>query len=187
MAASSCAELLRGGGASVSPPPLQTATDSPCLEGAATPASKLGSSPLVLAGVGGGGEGLAGGGGGGADSADDVFSPHKEFHCAVLRALSKGPSVPDQAPGTPDEAAPCLKRNPAPPLPPLLLLPPPHPHAPPRSVSISAAAPGEASSQFSSVLESLSLDYFHSFPHPLSLMLCAKASESFLKFDWTRS
>uniref|UniRef100_A0AAQ4RFZ9 Alpha-adducin n=1 Tax=Gasterosteus aculeatus aculeatus TaxID=481459 RepID=A0AAQ4RFZ9_GASAC len=97
-AASSCAELLRGGGASVSPPPLQTATDSPCLEGAATPASKLGSSPLVLAGVGGGGEGLAGGGGGGADSADDVFSPHKEFHCAVLRALSKGPSVPDQAP-----------------------------------------------------------------------------------------
>uniref|UniRef100_A0AAQ4RIU8 Alpha-adducin n=1 Tax=Gasterosteus aculeatus aculeatus TaxID=481459 RepID=A0AAQ4RIU8_GASAC len=72
-----------------------------------------GSSPLVLAGVGGGGEGLAGGGGGGADSADDVFSPHKEFHCAVLRALSKGPSVPDQAPGTPDEAAPCLKRNPS--------------------------------------------------------------------------
>ncbi|XP_068429763.1 alpha-adducin isoform X7 [Clinocottus analis] len=47
----------------------------------------------------------------GADSADDVFSaaeevfsaldsPHKEFHCAVLRALSKEPSVveADQAP-----------------------------------------------------------------------------------------
>lgn len=56
---------------------------------------------------------------------DDVFatvkehlssqdSTRKEFHCAVLRALSKEPSVTeaagaDQAPGTPDEAESCLK------------------------------------------------------------------------------
>lgn len=46
-------------------------------------------------------------------TADEVFtapdSPHKEFHCAVLRALSKEPSVVDaakgdQVPGTADKA-----------------------------------------------------------------------------------
>ncbi|KAK9532482.1 hypothetical protein VZT92_009863 [Zoarces viviparus] len=91
------------GEASVSAP-LQSVADSPSLERApppaATPASERGSSSLVLSGV---------------DSADDVFStagevmsapdsPHKEFHCAVLRALSKEPSVveADQADRAPD-------------------------------------------------------------------------------------
>ncbi|XP_068560843.1 alpha-adducin isoform X12 [Cebidichthys violaceus] len=85
-------EPLPRGAASVSAP-LQSVADSPSLERAppptATPASEQGSSSLVLSG---------------GDSADDVFStagevvsvpesPHKEFHCAVLRALSKEPSV----------------------------------------------------------------------------------------------
>ncbi|XP_075943391.1 alpha-adducin isoform X8 [Anarhichas minor] len=91
------------GEASVSAP-LQSVADSPSLERApppaATPASERGSSSLVLSG---------------GDSADDVFStagevmsvpdsPHKEFHCAVLRALSKEPSVveADQADRAPD-------------------------------------------------------------------------------------
>ncbi|KAM8827789.1 alpha-adducin isoform 5-T5 [Spinachia spinachia] len=84
------AELLRGGGASVSPP-LQTATDSPSLERAPPPtaagAPEPGSSPLVLSAVG---------------------SPHKEFHCAVLRALSKEPSVADWAPDSHPDVEPLV-------------------------------------------------------------------------------
>lgn len=50
-------------------------------------------------------------------TADEVFSapdsPHKEFHCAVLRALSSEPSVVEpakrgQATGTADKAESCL-------------------------------------------------------------------------------
>ena len=90
--------------------PLQSATDSPSLEGApattATPAATP-ATPSSLA--------LSEAAQGDAGSTDDVFStaevfsapdsPHKEFHSAVVRALSKEPSVKaDQAPGTPDEA-----------------------------------------------------------------------------------
>jgi len=87
------------GGASVSTPSLERAT----------PAAEQGSSSLLSRGRA---QSCA-------DSADDVFStaeevfsaldsPHKEFHCAVLRALSKEPPVveADQAPGTPEL---CLK------------------------------------------------------------------------------
>ncbi|XP_034402126.1 alpha-adducin isoform X3 [Cyclopterus lumpus] len=87
-----CPEPRVGGRASVSTPSLERAA----------PASEQGSSSLLLSG---------GRAQSGADSADDVFStaeevfsaldsPHKEFHCAVLRALSKEPSVveADQAP-----------------------------------------------------------------------------------------
>ncbi|XP_078126847.1 alpha-adducin isoform X6 [Sander vitreus] len=97
-------ETLPRGRASVSTP-LQSATESPSLEIAppptATPASELGSSSIVLSS---GAEPAQGG----TDSADDVFStaeevfsapdsPHKEFHCAVVRALSKEPSVVEAA------------------------------------------------------------------------------------------
>lgn len=98
------------GRASVSTP-LQSATDSPSLEKAppttatpATPASEQGSAGTVADEV--------------FSTADEAFSapdsPHKEFHCAVLRALSKEPTVVEpaeaaQAPGTPDEAESCLK------------------------------------------------------------------------------
>ncbi|XP_022618560.1 alpha-adducin isoform X7 [Seriola dumerili] len=105
------AEMLPRGEASVSTP-LQSSSDSPSLEkvpplaaAPATPASEPISSSLGPAQ-------------GGTDSAgtlaDDVFStadevfsapdsPHKEFHCAVLRALSKESSIvevakADQAP-----------------------------------------------------------------------------------------
>lgn len=102
--------------------PLQPAADSSSLEkaqpAAATPASEQGVSSA------GGAEPPPSG----ADSAgtlpDDVFStadevfsapdsPHKDFHCAVLRALSKEASVVDaakafQAPGTPDKVESCL-------------------------------------------------------------------------------
>lgn len=87
----------------------------------ATPASVQGSSSLSLSSEAAPAQGRAGS----AEAVDDVFStadeilstpdsPHKEFHCAVLRALSKEPSVAeaakaDQAPGTPDEAESCLK------------------------------------------------------------------------------
>ncbi|XP_039635307.1 alpha-adducin isoform X6 [Perca fluviatilis] len=93
-------EMLPRGRSSVSTP-LQSATESPSLEIApapsATPASERGSSSIVLSS---GAEPAQGG----TDSADDVFStaeevfsapdsPHKEFHCAVVRALSKEPSA----------------------------------------------------------------------------------------------
>lgn len=112
-------EKLPGGQASVSTP-LQSASDSPSLE-KATPATPTSSSHGLPSG-----EEPAQGG---ADSAeavvDDVFStadevllvpdsPQKEFHCAVVRALSKEPSVveaakADLAPGRTDEAESCLK------------------------------------------------------------------------------
>ncbi|XP_033503114.1 alpha-adducin isoform X2 [Epinephelus lanceolatus] len=100
-------ETLPRGQASVSTP-LQSATDSPSLERAppapptpATPASEPASSPLALSSEAEPAQG-------GADSTDDVFStaeevfsapdsPHKEFHCAVLRALSKESSVKEAA------------------------------------------------------------------------------------------
>lgn len=121
-------ETLQTGGASVSTPP-RSASDSPNFLKAppttatsATPASEQGSPAL----------GLSGGATPAWDPADlaeaivdDVFaavkedlssqdSTRKEFHCAVLQALSKEPSVTeaagaDQAPGTPDEAESCLK------------------------------------------------------------------------------
>uniref|UniRef100_A0A8D2ZWN8 Alpha-adducin n=1 Tax=Scophthalmus maximus TaxID=52904 RepID=A0A8D2ZWN8_SCOMX len=81
---------------------LQSTTDSPSLEQvpptAATPATPASEQISFSMGL----------------STDDVFSapdsPHKEFHSAVLRALSKEPSVVEaaQAPGTPDEAESCL-------------------------------------------------------------------------------
>ncbi|XP_038589142.1 alpha-adducin isoform X2 [Micropterus salmoides] len=95
-------EKLPGGQASVSTP-LQSASDSPSLE-KATPATPTSSSHGLPSG-----EEPAQGG---ADSAeavvDDVFStadevllvpdsPQKEFHCAVVRALSKEPSVVEAA------------------------------------------------------------------------------------------
>ncbi|XP_049459381.1 alpha-adducin isoform X6 [Epinephelus fuscoguttatus] len=100
-------ETLPRGQASVSTP-LQSATDSPSLERAppapptpATPASEPASSPLALSSEAEPAQGVA-------DSTDDVFStaeevfsapdsPHKEFHCAVLRALSKESSVKEAA------------------------------------------------------------------------------------------
>lgn len=124
-------ETLQRGKASVSSP-LQSATDSSSLEKAppttattVTPASEPESSSHGLSSE-------AGQARSGAESAeavvDDVFStveealspqdsPHREFHCAVLRALSKESSVveaakaakADQAPGTPDEAESCPK------------------------------------------------------------------------------
>lgn len=110
-----------GGRASVSTP-RQSTTDSPSLEkpqptsaAPATPASEQGSSSPVHSS---GAEPAQGAAETVADdvfsTADDVFSasdsPQKEFHCAVLRALSKESSLveaakADQAPGTLDEAA----------------------------------------------------------------------------------
>ncbi len=121
-------ETLPRGQASVSTP-LQSTTDSPSLEKAppttatpATPAPEQGSLSL---GLFSGAEPAQSGAGSAEAVVDDVFSmaeevlsapdsPHKEFHCAVLRALSKEPSVveaskADQAPGTPDEAESCLQ------------------------------------------------------------------------------
>nr|XP_046230178.1 alpha-adducin isoform X2 [Scatophagus argus] len=103
-----CPEMLPRGQASVSTP-LQSATTSPTLEKApsatatlATAASEQGSPSL---GLSSGAEPLA------EAIVDDVFStmdevlsaldsPQKEFHCAILRALSKEPSAveADQAP-----------------------------------------------------------------------------------------
>ncbi|XP_035523452.1 alpha-adducin isoform X6 [Morone saxatilis] len=98
-------ETLPEGQASVSAP-LQSANDSPSLEKAlhptappvtpATPASEQGSAEGVV---------------------DDVFSttdeplsapdsPQKEFHCAVLRALSKEPSVIEAAEAAKADQAP---------------------------------------------------------------------------------
>lgn len=157
-------ETLPRGRASVSTP-LQSATESPSLEIAppptATPASELGSSSIVLSSGAGPAQG-------GTDSADDVFStaeevfsapdsPHKEFHCAVVRALSKEPSVveaakAEQAPGTSDDAESCLKSG----------LPLPSSPAQPWSVSHTAALgvwislPG-VSSPFSWGLESAAI------------------------------
>lgn len=107
-------------GQASSPPP--SAADSSSLEKAqptaATPASEHGSSS-----VGGAEQSQSGADSAGTvaddvfSNADDVFSapdsPHKDFHCAVLRALSKEPSVVDaakagQAPGTPDKVESCL-------------------------------------------------------------------------------
>lgn len=91
-------------------PPAPTATP-------ATPASEQDSSSCRLSS---GAEPVQVGAGSAETVVDDVFSstdevlsapdsPHKEFHCAVLRALSKESSMvdaakADQAPGTPDEA-----------------------------------------------------------------------------------
>lgn len=114
------------GQASSSPP---SAADSSSLEKAqptaATPASEHGSSSV------GGAEPSQSGADSAGTVADDVFStaddvfstadevfsapdsPHRDFHCAVLRALSKEPSVVDaakagQAPCTPDKVESCL-------------------------------------------------------------------------------
>lgn len=105
-------EMVPRGRASVSIP-LQSATASPSLEKSppeaatpATPASEQGSAVTVADDV--------------FSTADEVFSapdsPHKEFHCAVLRALSKEPAIveaaeADQAPGTADEAESCLNSS----------------------------------------------------------------------------
>ncbi|XP_028456776.1 alpha-adducin isoform X1 [Perca flavescens] len=89
-------ETLPRGRSSVSTP-LQSATVSPSLEIAPAPSATPASSSIVLSS---GAEPAQGG----TDSADDVFStaeevfsapdsPHKEFHCAVVRALSKEPSA----------------------------------------------------------------------------------------------
>uniref|UniRef100_A0A4W6CI01 Alpha-adducin n=1 Tax=Lates calcarifer TaxID=8187 RepID=A0A4W6CI01_LATCA len=117
---SSCPEpetQLRGQ-ASVSTPLRSSAADSPDLERVpptaptpATPASEQGSPSLSLST---GAEPAQGGADSAGTLADEVFStvdevfsapdsPHKEFHCAVLRALSKESSVleaakADQAP-----------------------------------------------------------------------------------------
>ncbi|XP_028272934.1 alpha-adducin isoform X15 [Parambassis ranga] len=93
-------------------PPLLSASDSPNLEKlrppATTPASDPGSSLGLSSGAA---QSRAGSAGTVADdvfsTADEVFSapdsPHKEFHCAVLRALNQDPTVveavkADQAP-----------------------------------------------------------------------------------------
>ncbi|KAI3362251.1 hypothetical protein L3Q82_012574, partial [Scortum barcoo] len=102
-------EMLPRGQASASTP-LQSATGSPNLEKApppstatpATPASEQ--DPPSLDGA----ESAQGRVGSAEAVVDDVFSaadevisspdsPHKEFHCAVLRALSKEPSVVEAA------------------------------------------------------------------------------------------
>lgn len=59
-------------------------------------------------------------------------STRKEFHCAVLRALSKEPSVTDQAPGTPAEVESGLRSG----------LPLPSSPAQPSLVSLRTAAMG---------------------------------------------
>ncbi|XP_039855862.1 alpha-adducin isoform X3 [Simochromis diagramma] len=97
------------GQASSSPP---SAADSSSLEKAqptaATPASEHGSSSV------GGAEPSQSGADSAGTVADDVFStadevfsapdsPHKDFHCAVLRALSKEPSVVDAAKADPGQ------------------------------------------------------------------------------------
>uniref|UniRef100_A0A3Q1J2J3 Alpha-adducin n=1 Tax=Anabas testudineus TaxID=64144 RepID=A0A3Q1J2J3_ANATE len=109
----SCPEptTVLGGQASVSTP-LQTTTDSPILEkylppaaAPPTPASEQDSSSHSRSS---GAETAQGAADSAETVADDVFSttdevfsapdsPHKEFHCAVLRALSKEPSVADAA------------------------------------------------------------------------------------------
>ncbi|CAI5667091.1 unnamed protein product [Oreochromis niloticus] len=97
-------------GQASSPPP--SAADSSSLEKAqptaATPASEHGSSS-----VGGAEQSQSGADSAGTvaddvfSNADDVFSapdsPHKDFHCAVLRALSKEPSVVDAAKADPGQ------------------------------------------------------------------------------------
>nr|XP_023010993.2 alpha-adducin isoform X10 [Maylandia zebra] len=97
------------GQASSSPP---SAADSSSLEKAqptaATPASEHGSSSV------GGAEPSQSGADSAGTVADDVFStadevfsapdsPHRDFHCAVLRALSKEPSVVDAAKADPGQ------------------------------------------------------------------------------------
>lgn len=145
---SSCpeAEKLQSGQATVSTPPPQSTGDSPTLEkvppsaaSTATPASEPVSSSF---GPAQGGTDSAGTfADDGFSTADEVFSapdsPHKEFHCAVLRALSKEPSVvevaeADQAAGTPDEAESSLNSG--------LVLP--SSPAQPRSTSLHTAALG---------------------------------------------
>ncbi|XP_033978619.1 alpha-adducin isoform X4 [Trematomus bernacchii] len=92
-------KLLRG--KSSTSTPLHSATDSPSLGRAPAPtATPATPSSLALSAQGGADDVFS--------AAEDAFSapdsPQKEFHCAVLRALSKEPSVKeaDQAPGTPD-------------------------------------------------------------------------------------
>ncbi|XP_035762755.1 alpha-adducin isoform X10 [Neolamprologus brichardi] len=117
--------MSRGGSASAVPspapqtaqmgrasPPPPSAADSSSLEKAqptaATPASEHGSSSV------GGAEPSQSGADSAGTVADDVFStadevfsapdsPHKDFHCAVLRALSKEPSVVDAAKADPGQ------------------------------------------------------------------------------------
>ncbi|XP_051794111.1 alpha-adducin isoform X3 [Acanthochromis polyacanthus] len=117
-------ETMPRGQASVSTP-RQSAADSPSLEkaqpSAPTAASEQQSSSLGPSSVAEPAQSGADSAGTVADddfsTADEVFSapdsPHKEFHSAVLRALSKEPSVVEaakagQAPGTADEAESCL-------------------------------------------------------------------------------
>lgn len=220
-------ETLQTGGASVSTPPL-SASDSPNFLKAppttatsATPASEQSSPPL----------GLSRGAAPAWDPADlaeaivdDVFatvkedlscrdSTRKEFHSAVLRALSKEPSVTeaagaDQAPGTPDEAESCLKSG----------LPFPSSPAQPPPVSLHTTALGDVGTPACCPLLSLRvwslllllylmqasslptvqshkplLDYFFFLPNPFSLMILSQSIRAlenqitFLQFDWTRS
>ncbi|XP_033978629.1 alpha-adducin isoform X11 [Trematomus bernacchii] len=88
-------KLLRG--KSSTSTPLHSATDSPSLGRAPAPtATPATPSSLALSAQGGADDVFS--------AAEDAFSapdsPQKEFHCAVLRALSKEPSVKeaDQAP-----------------------------------------------------------------------------------------
>lgn len=107
-------EMVPTGPAPASPA-LLSASDSPNLEKLRPPATTPASDPGSSLGLSSGADQSR------ADSAgtvaDDVFSapdsPHKEFHCAVLRALNQDPTVveaakADQAPGTLDEAESCL-------------------------------------------------------------------------------
>lgn len=117
-------ETVPRGQASVSTP-RQSVADSPSLEkaqpSAPTAASEQKSSSLGPSSAAEPAQSGADSAGTVADdvfsTADEVFSapdsPHKEFHSAVLRALSKESSVVEaakagQAPGTADEAESCL-------------------------------------------------------------------------------
>lgn len=117
-------EMVPKGQASVSTP-LQSAADPPSLEKAqpeaTTAAPEQESSSLGLSSAAEPAQSGADSAGTVADdvfsTADEIFSapdsPHKEFHSAVLRALSKEPSVVEaaesgQVPGTADEAESCL-------------------------------------------------------------------------------
>lgn len=198
-------ETLQGGEASV-PTPVRSANDSPntlkvppSTATTTAPASDQ-SSPRLRPSTGDE-SGLA-------DAAeavvDDVFSTlgevlsaqdstRKEFHCALLRALSKEPAAAeaDQAPGTPDESG-VLPFHP----PPLLGLHPSH-YTPllwemwgvPACCVLSFFLWGGGGSEpyclphasilpsQSSALRAFCLHIFFP-PAPFSLMSCRKASES---------
>ncbi|XP_053195630.1 alpha-adducin isoform X1 [Scomber japonicus] len=151
------------GRASVSTPP-KSATDSPSLEKdppttatPATPASEQGS-------VGAGTDDVF-------STADEAFSapdsPQKEFHCAVVRALSKEPAVVEaaeanQAPGTPDEAESCL--NSGLPLPSSPLLSPGPSHYIHTAALRLWESPPAVSSPLSGGFESAAVVYFMQAP-----------------------